>query len=331
METRYCHACGKPLAADAAFCPACGTARQAAPQEPPSEPPVPAAAPPAPPAIDWAKAVDAGARGDDARRASFPRPPSLHWGLVFLFGVLTLGLFSVVWYFVQTTWVKKIDPRSRATLYMGLSVACYALYVAMYLVASVGMALSGHGSTGAVGIGLVLMIGSLLPMLAYVVLYYCAYYSMSGSLQRVLPAEYGVRPEIGGVTLFFFSVFYLQGQLSWLARWKDSGRTAPPPPKGIFWALWGTVIALALAAAVGIGMWAAQRDNGIAPAEPASTTLDDAATAGDMADAQAQEDGTYLQPTVEQDDADPAGADVPDDAPDDEDAADVVDDGERRL
>ena len=30
--------------------------------------------------------------------------------------ILTLGLFTVVWYFVQTTWVKKIDPRCRGTM-----------------------------------------------------------------------------------------------------------------------------------------------------------------------------------------------------------------------
>jgi uncharacterized Tic20 family protein len=299
-------------------------------------PPMPPFARPAarPPGSTAGAAIGTTGAGSDAARAAGHRlgeggrcrrtrrrcaacelsaPALVALGLVFLFGVLTLGLFSVVWYFVQTTWVK-IDPRSRATLYMGLSVACYALYVAMYLVASVGMALSGHGSTGAVGVGLVLMIGSLLPMLAYVVLYYCAYYSMSGSLQRVLPAEYGVRPEIGGVTLFFLGVLPAGPvELAGALEGQRPHRTAAAEGH-----LLGAVGHGHRAGAGGrrghrhVGGTARQRHRAGGAGFHDAGRCRHRRRHGRCASAGGR---TYLQPTVEQDDADPAGADAPDDAP----------------
>jgi hypothetical protein len=45
-----------------------------------------------------------------AAEYAFPTPPKLHWALVLLFTVLTLGIFLIVWMFIQSSWAKKIDP-----------------------------------------------------------------------------------------------------------------------------------------------------------------------------------------------------------------------------
>jgi hypothetical protein len=45
---------------------------------------------------------------------TLPQPPRLHWGLVLLFDVLTLGIFDPIWLIVQADWVRKVRGRSRA-------------------------------------------------------------------------------------------------------------------------------------------------------------------------------------------------------------------------
>ena len=68
-----------------------------------------------------------------AARAALPAPPALHWSLVLLFGVLTLGVFWLIWLFVQANWVHKIDPQSKATLLLSIGIACGALGLIPYL------------------------------------------------------------------------------------------------------------------------------------------------------------------------------------------------------
>ncbi len=57
----------------------------------------------------------------------FPPPPSLHWGVAVLLGVLTCGLFGWVWAFIQAAWVKKVQPESKALIYYGISVGLFVL------------------------------------------------------------------------------------------------------------------------------------------------------------------------------------------------------------
>ena len=46
------------------------------------------------------------------------RPPALRWPLVLLLSILTLGLFEDAWLIWQSRWAKRVDPRSRATIFM---------------------------------------------------------------------------------------------------------------------------------------------------------------------------------------------------------------------
>jgi hypothetical protein len=66
---------------------------------------------------------------------------------------------------------------------------------------------------------------------------------MAGSIRRKL-AVHGLPVEIGGVTLFFFNTFYLQGQLRWIARWQETNARQPAPPKAVFWLLWLVLLVL---------------------------------------------------------------------------------------
>lgn len=159
-----------------------------------------------------------------------PPAPSMHWGVVLLLGIVTLGIFAVVWPFIQANWVRKIDADSKATLWLGLGIGCLVVGEAL----SVG---NPHSALGG------------LFTLAYVVLFVVAYFGMAGSIRRKL-APYGLPVEIGGITLFFFNTLYLQGQLRWISRWQQTGATQPKAPKGVFWLLW--LLAFAILAAIAI-------------------------------------------------------------------------------
>ena len=165
-------------------------------------------------------------------RRMLPTPPSLHWGLVLLFSILTFGIFALVWPFIQANWVRKIDGDSKAMLLLGGGLAC----------GLVGEVMSaGHRASA---------LGGLLT-LAYFVLWIVGYFAMAGSIRRTL-ADYDLPVEIGGITLFFFNTLYLQGQLSWIARWQNTGSSQPRAPKGVFWLLWVPVFFIAMLAAIAI-------------------------------------------------------------------------------
>jgi hypothetical protein len=155
-------------------------------------------------------------------RDDVPVAPSLHWGWVAVLSVLTLGIFAIVWMFVQSVWVKKIDPRSGATTYFIIGLAC-------------GIVGGFFGATSVMNYGL---------QVVDIVLVYMGYFSMSSSLKR-FGIERGLPMEIGGVTLFFFTTWYLQGQLTRIATWQRTG-VIEDAPKGIFWVIYAVLMVLLL-------------------------------------------------------------------------------------
>jgi hypothetical protein len=231
------------------------------------------------------KSVDDRQQADMAR-ALLPRPPSLHWAIVLLFTLLSCGIFGWVWYFIQASWVKKIDRGSNATVYLVCALVGMLLIVPLGIVNAV--ANNGQPRLGT-------SIAVLLLELAMVVFLYSAFFSMAASLRDKMP-KHGVRMHIGGITLFFFTALYLQGQLSWLAHWKDTGQKAPLPPKGIFWGvfatLWGLILAglIFVAALIGISLpgFKKTQDNSQSTMQPAALPQDVLpATSPSVADAAA--------------------------------------------
>src|SRR5580698_9958670 len=82
----------------------------------------------APPPSPAASYVAGAAPVYAAPGAIYPDPPNLHWALVLVIGIFTCGLFCVVWDFVQSSWMRRVNPRSNALL----------LYIAEFVISIVG-------------------------------------------------------------------------------------------------------------------------------------------------------------------------------------------------
>lgn len=143
--------------------------------------------------------------------AAAPTPPNLHWGWVLLLSLLTLGLFYVVWAFVQAVWVKRVDPASNAL----------KLLIAYLVLTTIGewMADSGGRQSPPMAAGaLVSLVGALLSIV-------WAFFSMRRSLLARY-GEGGLEPmglKLGRVMTLFFNVLYFQYHLTRIARRADGG------------------------------------------------------------------------------------------------------------
>jgi len=203
-------------------------------------------------------------------RAVLPDPPSLHWAVVLIVTIFTLGIFSLVWPFIQATWVRQIDNRSKANWLLALAFMALIPGQMLFFTAmrSTGAAAENH-VPGEIG---------MLLLLAYWVLYLVAYFSMASSVRRKL-AAYGLPVKIGGITLFFFSMYCLQCQLRWIARWKTTGLTLPKASKASIWVTFIVVVVMPIFLAVVIPAYQnylvrTQVAEGIALADGASTAFD---------------------------------------------------------
>jgi hypothetical protein len=167
-----------------------------------------AVAPPVPPPMDAAPAPMAQAGAAQGGQPSVPLPPRLHWGLLLLFSVVTLGVVYVVWMFIQAVWVKKIDPRSNAI----------PLLIAYLVLAVIGQVIadgSEKGSGGATAGGLLVLAGTIASIVA------------AFSMRRSMLDHYNQVEPIGlrlsGALTLFFGALYLQYHMTRIAAWKQSG------------------------------------------------------------------------------------------------------------
>src|SRR5207248_9890014 len=84
-----------------------------------------------------------------APRGTGPSPPSLHWALVLLLGMIT-GLFTTIWMFIQASFVKKLDPQTKATMLYarGLVAVLAGSLIAVRFAALAAPPLQNHDATG---------------------------------------------------------------------------------------------------------------------------------------------------------------------------------------
>jgi hypothetical protein len=145
-------------------------------------------------------------------------PPDLHWLLVWLLGGITGGLFTLIWCFKQAGFVKKIDPASKATLYMTLALVGQLALILGAVGIIVVSASSGNFPAGIAIMGIVGLVGLLIG-----VFWLIAIFGMRSSLVRYYNTVEPMGLRLSGVMTFFFNIIYFQYHLSRIANWKRTG------------------------------------------------------------------------------------------------------------
>ena len=129
--------------------------------------------------------------------ASAPKPPSLHWSVVLVLYIATIGLFGLIWAFVQAGFARKADPESKAMIYLAITVALEVVNVVLTVQQS--------SVAGIVGLG-----GGIFFLIAM--------YSIRDSIDLFYIQVVGTREGLSGILVFFFGPIYLQYHLCRLAK-----------------------------------------------------------------------------------------------------------------
>jgi hypothetical protein len=130
-------------------------------------------------------------------------PPSLHWGVLLLLGIVTCSLFGVIWIFVQAVWIKKVRP---ATIAIPLLIA--------YLVVALGCAFLSE----AMKIPEIQLVGRIVSL----ILFQMANFRMRDAIEDYFNTEEKMNLSLSGVMTFFFSVYYFQYHFTQIKKLKQT-------------------------------------------------------------------------------------------------------------
>ncbi|MCC7341423.1 MAG: hypothetical protein IT170_10085 [Bryobacterales bacterium] len=139
--------------------------------------------------------------------AQVPPPPGMDWWLVLILSICTCTLFGYIWSIVQSRWVKKLDPGSRATLYLLLPLLLIPAVIAIAIGGGIAGEVAGRGEEVIGGLMaipvLVLSLGAAIASIA-------GFISMSSSLSEATAHWGAARIDLGGI----FTVFVVIGWLT---------------------------------------------------------------------------------------------------------------------
>lgn len=256
---KFCENCGEPVHLAASPAESQGPAVSQPPAPPPAPPPPPAqfvAPPPPPPPAPYPAATAPPAYSQFGGAGAYPPavppyaggpqapqyaiiPPDLHWVLVFLLGMVTFGIFSWIWMFRESAFVKRINPASKATVFLvlilAISVVVMACYGAISYVAVRNSIAQSTAETSDVSdadipasstadvalIGVASMVAGI-GGLASFILYLVAVFSMRRSIINYYNSVEPLGLRLGGIMTFFFSYLYFQYHFSRIAAWKKT-------------------------------------------------------------------------------------------------------------
>ena len=146
---------------------------------------------------------------------AYPDPPNLNWGLVLLFGILTCGLFSVIWDLVQALWVKRVQPQSNALTYFIIFVVLWFLNLGSSIARSALMLRGSVPHQSPL---------SVLIALAGLVLLIVFRFAMRASIEQHFNGPEPLGIILSGVMTFFFGGIYFQYKLNQINDMKQTLR-----------------------------------------------------------------------------------------------------------
>jgi hypothetical protein len=151
-----------------------------------------------------------------APAVEYPDPPDLHWALVLVFSMFSCGLFSAAWALVQASWMRKVDPKSKALTFYGIYVGLLALLIILTVI-STGLRSNGDSNVALAGLVSLLRLGSIVIDLV-------ARYSLRSSLEEHFNTAEPMGLRLSGVMTFFFSITYFQYHLNDINKRKQMDR-----------------------------------------------------------------------------------------------------------
>ncbi|HEY6392377.1 MAG TPA: DUF4339 domain-containing protein [Bryobacteraceae bacterium] len=147
-----------------------------------------------------------------------PIPPNLHWALVLIISMFTFGLFGLVWIFVESSFVKRIDPRNISRALLIVAFVLDFAYVGLTMFAAFAGGTSD--ATMVAGMGFLIMV-------IVVVCAILAFFKMRSSLVQYYNTVEPIGLKLSGVMTFFFNIYYFQHHFTRIAEWKRTGRLTP--------------------------------------------------------------------------------------------------------
>ena len=133
-----------------------------------------------------------------------PLPANLHWGLVLLLDIVTFGLFSIPWGFVQASWARKLDPTNKALTMMGIYVGSLVLVVVLSMEKSFAALTS-------------------LAQLGGAICFIVGMFQIKSAMEDHFSSTENIGLKLSGVMTFFFNIVYLQYHINAIARWRKTG------------------------------------------------------------------------------------------------------------
>ena len=172
---------------------------------------------PGPAQQQWNNAT-AGAEG--TLRNGAPLPPDMNWIMVVGIAMVTCGLFAFIWLIIQSKWVGKIDPQSKATRNIILSiVGVFAIFVLQFG----GAFMSALGDTMAI-IGMIVSLLGSLGGLGIAVFMILTIFGMKRSIEGYFTATENLPISINPILTFFFPPYIFQYHFNRINTWKRTGQ-----------------------------------------------------------------------------------------------------------
>jgi hypothetical protein len=145
----------------------------------------------------------------------YPDPPNMHWALVLLIDLFTCGLFQIIWNFVIASWLKRVQPNSKALLYYAIGYGLLLLYSGLSF--PIFLAQLHHtGMHPHFGAGLLGLIAWVFRLVAR--------FSVKASLEEHFNGPEPIGYTMNPVLLFFFGGLYIQSELSRINEIKQAIR-----------------------------------------------------------------------------------------------------------
>jgi len=163
-----------------------------------------------------------------------PVPPDLQWPLVLLLGMVSCGMFNLVWIFIEAAFVKKLKPdSSHLTLIItGLSIQIGSIII--FYAGVIGLAAASAGrSSNEPPTGIILLVVLYwLGLLGGAVVNIIGNFKLRDAMVEYYNTVEPINLRMSGVMTFFFNILYFQHHLSRIATWKKTGYLAPQVYQG---------------------------------------------------------------------------------------------------